>query len=916
MKPIFKLIILAATILAAATQAQAEDSSTVDYVSLAQFEALSLSQIQAAAAVKTMFRHASVGSNVNDGLNALATSNAAYNRANFSFQSRGNPGWQAKIQDLIDQTRTQLANFSVFSMKFCYVDGAADVNAYIQAMENLESTYPLKKFMWWTMPTTTSGVGQAFNTALRTYAASHNKLLLDIASIESHRADGSACTNAGRECLCAEYTTDGGHLNPAGAQRVAKGFWVMMAKLSGASATNTVPPTARNDTAATAQDQALTIHVLANDFDLDGDTLQIVNLTQPNNGMAAVTSDQRITYSPNAGFTGADIFTYMATDGQDTTPAAQVEVNVNPQIIPPVTDSTNQSMLLSASVITDPPRIALYWPAEADVQQFEISRKLRDETVWTNVAIVAGATTSYIDSNVEIGKAYEYRIQEVTTGNFVRESGYIYAGIDMPLVESRGKVILLVDQTQAAPLAAELTRLGQDLAGDGWIVLRHDVSRTDSVINIKSIIKADYDADPANVKSVFLFGHVPVPYSGSVNPDAHPDHYGAWPADGFYGDMNGTWTDSTINIATASDPRNRNIPGDGKFDQNTFQLNLGLELQVGRVDLSNLPAFSRNETELLRQYLNKDHNFRHGIMTAQARGLIDDINWSGEGFAASGWRNFATFFGSSNIVAADWMTTLSTESYLWGYGWGPGSYTSASGVATTAQLAASDPRVVFTMLFGSYFGDWDSQDNLLRAALATPTYTLTSAWAGRPQWEFHHMALGETIGFDTRVSQNSDLSIYRNGAGNRGAHIALMGDPTLRMHVVAPVMNAAGSRSGANINLSWTASADDIAGYHVYRQDAAGAYQRLNESLVHTTSFEDPNAPAGAVYMVRAVKLEKAASGAYYNASQGIFWQEDGSILYGDVSGNGAVTAYDAGLALAQGRGALEAAGIAERAVS
>ena len=64
------------------------------------------------------------------------------------------------------------------------------------------------------------------------------------------------------------------------------------------------------------------------------------------------------------------------------------------------------------------------------------------------------------------------------------------------------------------------------------------------------------------------------------------------------------------------------------------------------------------------------------------------------------------------------------------------------------------------MLFGSYFGDWDSTNNLLRAAIATPTYTLTCAWVGRPSWYFHHMALGETIGFSTMLSQNNDAGYW------------------------------------------------------------------------------------------------------------------------------------------------------------
>lgn len=53
-----------------------------------------------------------------------------------------------------------------------------------------------------------------------------------------------------------------------------------------------------------------------------------------------------------------------------------------------------------------------------------------------------------------------------------------------------------------------------------------------------------------------------------------------------------------------------NVPGDGKFDQ-TF-IPSTIELEVGRVDLSDLPAFlPKTERDLLRQYLDKNHNFRH-----------------------------------------------------------------------------------------------------------------------------------------------------------------------------------------------------------------------------------------------------------------------------------------------------------------
>src|SRR5207247_2013233 len=154
--------------------------------------------------------------------------------------------------------------------------------------------------------------------------------------------------------------------------------------------------------------------------------------------------------------------------------------------------------------------------------------------------------TNYTDTSVSLGTAYEYQIAK-NAGTY-NGYGYIQTGINVPLVDSRGKVVLVVDGTYAANLATELTRLQQDLAGDGWTVLRHDVGRNDSVVSVKILIKADYNADPANVKAVFLFGHVPVPYSGQLNPDGHADHVGAWPADVYYGEMDGTWTDTSVNF--------------------------------------------------------------------------------------------------------------------------------------------------------------------------------------------------------------------------------------------------------------------------------------------------------------------------------------------------------------------------------
>src|SRR5205807_332546 len=132
------------------------------------------------------------------------------------------------------------------------------------------------------------------------------------------------------------------------------------------------------------------------------------------------------------------------------------------------------------------------------------------------IATLGGSTSQFIDSNVAVGTTYEYAIVKAASLGYTGY-GYIFSGINASLTESRGKLILLVETNATANLANELARLQADLIGDGWQVLLHGVSSNDSPQSAKSLIVSDYNADPANVKAVFLFGHVPVLHSGNLN---------------------------------------------------------------------------------------------------------------------------------------------------------------------------------------------------------------------------------------------------------------------------------------------------------------------------------------------------------------------------------------------------------------
>ncbi len=573
----------------------------------------------------------------------------------------------------------------------------------------------------------------------------------------------------------------------------------------------------------------------------------------------------------------------------------------------------NYTVEIGVTVQASPAQIRLSWAQDTNgaPANYILYRKAPTATDWgTPLATVSGSITTYNDNAVTVGTVYEYQIvKDFSAARGYRGYGYVQAAVNAPLADSRGTVVLIVDNATSGSIGPELQRLIQDMVGDGWFVIRHEVGRGDSPSSVKNLIRADYLADPTKVNTVFLFGHVPVPYSGAIAPDGHPGHMGAWPADVYYGDLDGQWTDSTVTAAPApgenSDPadvaRLRNVPGDGKFDQSTVPGTV--KLQVGRVDLSNMPGFLQyqsnpsfpSETELLRNYLNKDHNFRHGLLNVRRRALMGDYSGDKDGIApaASGFRSFSPIVGEPNITNLNilnndapgvWLPTLKTNDYLFALGCGAGSYSTVSGIGTrgpysdasSTDLVSNDIRAVFVMLFGSWNGDWDSQDNILRSVLATPTYGLAAMYTGVPHWFLHPMGLGETLGYCARLTQNNanpGLYLTQVNLSAREVHIALMGDPTLRLNPVAPVTTLSGtSAAAATVNLNWVASSDAATtGYHIYRaSSASGPFTRLTTTPVTQTSFTDSTAPAGAnSYMVRAVKLETTPSGSYFNGSQG-----------------------------------------------
>ena len=111
-------------------------------------------------------------------------------------------------------------------------------------------------------------------------------------------------------------------------------LWVAVPPMGQAQGNNTAP-TAVDDNAATAENTAVDINVVANDTDPEEDILSVTSVATPTHGTAGIVpgSTTTVTYSPNAGFNGADSFDYTISDGTDTD-TGTVTVTVGPPAQP------------------------------------------------------------------------------------------------------------------------------------------------------------------------------------------------------------------------------------------------------------------------------------------------------------------------------------------------------------------------------------------------------------------------------------------------------------------------------------------------------------------------------------------------------------------------------------------------------
>ncbi|HCG8289649.1 TPA: tandem-95 repeat protein [Vibrio parahaemolyticus] len=115
-------------------------------------------------------------------------------------------------------------------------------------------------------------------------------------------------------------------------------------------------PNAENDVITTEEDTAVTIDVLVNDSDVEGDALSIQSASVPSEQGSVDIVDGKLVFTPAENFNGEATITYIVTDG-DLTDEAKVTVTVTPVNDSPVavddTTSIQEDTVVTIDVLTN-----------------------------------------------------------------------------------------------------------------------------------------------------------------------------------------------------------------------------------------------------------------------------------------------------------------------------------------------------------------------------------------------------------------------------------------------------------------------------------------------------------------------------------------------------------------------------------
>ncbi|MBE3655342.1 hypothetical protein BOO92_01305 [Vibrio navarrensis] len=227
---------------------------------------------------------------------------------------------------------------------------------------------------------------------------------------------------------------------------------------SSALSTHGVAPMAVDDSASGTEDGGvITIDVLANDRDVDGDTLTITGATVPAEQGTVAIVDGKLEFTPAANFNGEATISYTISDGNGGTDTADVKVTVDAVNDGPVATDDTASGTEDGGVIT-------------------IDVLANDRDVDGDTLTITGATVPAEQGTVAI---VDGKLEFTPAANFNGEATISYTISDGNGGTDTADVKVTVDAVNDGPVATDDTASGTEDGG----VITIDVLANDSDVD-------------------------------------------------------------------------------------------------------------------------------------------------------------------------------------------------------------------------------------------------------------------------------------------------------------------------------------------------------------------------------------------------------------------------------------------------
>ncbi len=250
-------------------------------------------------------------------------------------------------------------------------------------------------------------------------------------------------------------------------------------------------PNAVNDSVSVNEDELITIDVLSNDSDIDGDALEIVDW-QVNNGTVSL-NGQFLDYQANDNYFGDDNFSYTIYDGNGNTDTATVSITVLPVNDAPIALDDIASVMQGENIVIN------VLENDSDIENDSLS--ILSANVDIGSVSINSDNTLTFESGTNSGIAtINYAISD---GN----GGSASASVTVTIMMSSNNIPVAMDDTTVVEVTqtVNINVLANDSDLDGDMLTVTSISAGTGSVNILSDNSIDYTAPASAGMDSFVY---------------------------------------------------------------------------------------------------------------------------------------------------------------------------------------------------------------------------------------------------------------------------------------------------------------------------------------------------------------------------------------------------------------------------